>query len=116
MVVDPDGTELEHPAGSHSLEDVLCPDGSRQTIDHIVGLCQHFFLGFETTDNDNGTEHLVLHYLCIVAVLSDNSGLEEEAFFETRDGGTLATGYDVCTRTQGTLDKTLNSTALGSRD
>src|SRR5579863_10677852 len=105
MVVDPDSTELECVGGTHRLEDVGCPDGGCEAVNDIVILLQHFFLGLEAADDDDGTEDFVLYDLGVVAVFCDDSWLEEEAFFKASNGGAFAAENDVRAVVQGTLDK-----------
>src|SRR6266571_4532445 len=100
----------------HRFEDVSRPDRGSQAIDDIVGLLQHFFLGAEAAHNNHRTKHFTLDNLCVVAVLSNNGWLEEEALLQSWNAGTLTASYDVCARSQGTFDKALDGGTLGGGD
>src|SRR5947209_181374 len=116
VIIDPNRAKLENTARAHGLEDISCPDRSGQAIDHVIGLFQHFFLGLEAADDDNGTKDFTLHNLGIVAVLSNHGWFEEEAFLEAGNSGTLTARDDVRAIAQGALDETFNIRTLGGRN
>src|SRR6266571_7666570 len=115
MVIDPDGAKLQDAAGTHGLEDVLCPDGGSQAIDDIVGLLQCFVHCAEAAYDDNRAEDFVLDDLGIVTIFCNHGWLEEKAFLQTRNIGTLATSHNVGTGSQGTLNKTFGWLAASQR-
>src|SRR5437588_9510588 len=109
MVIDPHCTELQHLARTHSLENIGGPDRCSEAIDHIIGFPQYFLFGTEATYHNNRTEDFILHNLGIIAVLSNDGWLEEEAFLHTTYTGALTTRIDICAITQSTFNTSLKA-------
>src|SRR6266571_9162476 len=112
MVIDPDGAKLQDAAGTHGLEDVLCPDGGSQAIDDIVGLRQCFVLCAEAAYDNNRAKDFVLDNLGVVTIFCNHGWLEEEAFLQSWDAGTLPSRHNVSTGSQSTLNKTFDGGSL----
>src|SRR6266536_2657604 len=116
VVVNPDGAELEHFAGTNGFIDVTSPDGCCQAVDDIVGFCQGLFFSLEAADDDDRTKHFGLHDFGVVAILCDNGWFEEEALLAACNDGTFATCDNIGSGTQCTFDKSFNVITLAGGD
>src|SRR5260370_36862578 len=114
VVVDPDCAKLKDPARVHSFEDIFRPDRGGKAIHDTIGLLQHFFFGFEARDDDHGAKDFRLHDLCVIAILCNDSWLDEEAFFKGGHWGTFTAGDNDCASTERPLDKPFDSGSTGS--
>src|SRR5690349_15499261 len=96
MVIDPHGAKLQCFAGAHSLENICSPHRSGEAIYHIIGFPQYFLFSTEATYNYNRAKDFILYDLGIVAIFRDHCWLEEVAFLQSTNAGTLTAHHDIC--------------------